>query len=247
MANYVAPIVCDALGNFTSNTTSGTGSNGIDTDDEQEGTGCYWTHVGFGAGTAYSTKTLTSNIGNGAYWHLGFYHYFDKSAFGGGQQLNNNNYVRCIGLYDTANNKRLGMRVDATPGAVAGRVWRIASTAGTTVSVAFDPAWTHDSWRWIDMYGYIDDSAGWMQLWEGGTLWAEFTGADTRSVADFNAINVGINYRQDTDDEVFFAFDYIVCDDDRSPLPPGSGEGAPLRRRIISPWHNDQSTCRGDT
>jgi len=227
VADYVAPIACDALANFTANTATGTGEHGIDTDHEQEGTGCYYVEVASGAGVAYSEKTLSSNIVNGSYWHLGFHLWHAKAYdFETPAGLDNANYIRCIGIYDTVNDKRLAMRVEATASATFGRQWRIISTAGTVAYTDFDPGWMRAVWQEIDMYGYIDNTAGWMQLWQGGTKWAEFTGADTLPVSDFNAIRVGINYRQDTNDFASFVFDNIVCDDEASPAPPGT----------VKPW-----------
>jgi len=180
--------------------------------------------VGFQAGVAYSSKTLSTNVGDGDYVHIGFYHWFANDYdFTTPSALANSGYIRCLGLYDSVSGKRLGFRVEATAGGTTGRKWTIACTAGTATpapSDIFDPSWDHGTWRWIDMYAYIHNTAGWMQLWEGGTKWAEDQGIDTLPPGDYDELRVGINYRETTDDDACFVFDHIVVDDCASPSAP---------------------------
>ena len=224
MADYVAPIACDALANFTSSTvTGGVGAHGIDTTHEQEGTGCYYVAISNAAGVAYSEKTLTSNIVNGSYWHLGFHLWHAKDYdFETPSALDNANYIRCIGIYDTVNDKRLGVQVEATPSATFGRQWTIASTAGTYAVKAFDPGWARAAWKYIDIYGYVHNTAGWLQMWENGTKWCEVTGIDTYPGNDWNRLVLGSSWEGAAANEVCYVFDDFVVDDEASPAPPGT-------------------------
>ena len=248
MATTYLDFDCDLLGDFDSTSITGTGSMGTETTYQDEGAGCIWGDVNSGAGSAYGLVALAVNIGLGDYFHAAVSLWFnDDATFPTGNPPDMSDHAAPWWLISSPSH--LGVRMLETFDGDSAHQWELHSNAGGgSDAVVFEPGHLRSAWKRYHVYGYVHDSAGYLQLWVDGVKLAEITGIDTYPGAVYDTVAAGLIARGNvTGTDIGFGVDAIVINDDLSPLPPGSGEGAPLRRRIISPWHNDQSTCRGDT
>lgn len=219
---------CDASGSFTSITTTGTGATEFDATKKQEGTACFATAVTSGAGTAYGIKNLDTDITVGDYFTAYTWLWFAGDVPSGGAPFpppTMTGRLDCFAIQATGVAKKIVLQMLDSTGASGNYEWRINSTTGGDVQV-FDPGWTRNLMRRLKICAYIDNSAGWVQIWEGGIKWAEITGIDTYPAADYDIILPGIYWREDTDTEVCFAFDDVIVNDDASPVLPGT----------VKPW-----------
>lgn len=241
---------CDEAGSFTSIVTNGDGVAGFDNVDEQEGVACFYTDMGGIAGYAYSVLALDTDIGDGDYFHIGGHLFhnrdYDFSVPGRAAPILDSPMV-AIGLYSSGASKsiRFYTRNDLGGSGYANwTLWSNALGAGED-KVTFDPSWGPGFWRYPHIYGYIHETEGWLQVREGGVTLAEITGIDTYPGSDWDRLVLGPTYEAHAVNEIFYAFDDFIVDDEASPIPPGSGDGHPLCRGIISPWYNNQRNCRG--
>lgn len=241
---------CDEAGSFTNIITTGDGVTGFDNVHQQEGVACFYTEFGGLAGTAYGFKTLDANIGDGNYFHIGGKLWFAREwdFMTPNVPVLADNQV-CLSLYDTVGGASIWffMRTDGDLDADGKFKWYLACSFGGGITNLGTPGWSRAGWKHIHIYGYAHNTEGWLQMWEDSVLHCEVTGIDTYPGSDWDRLVLGAAFEGAPANEICYVFDDFVVNDEASPLPPGSGDGIPLARGIISPWYHNQRDCKGAT
>ena len=218
---------CDSSATFTGLVTSGDGLVGFDNVNEREGTACFYTDMDGAAGYAYGYVDLATAIGDGDYFHIGGWMWFARELdFATPTTPVLSSAMACIRLYDTTGGKVIYLNITETAGGSGYHSWRVATNAGVGAGETFDPGWYRGLWRYINIYGYIDNSAGWVQVWEDGTNHCELTGIDTYPGNDWDRLILGSTFENDAENEICYVFDDFIVDDEASPAAPGT----------VKPW-----------
>ena len=219
---------CDASGSFTGIVTTGDGSTGFDNVNEREGVACFYADGDGAAGTAYGYLDLTTDIGDGDYFHIGGWHWFarDWDFSTPSNPVISSNQV-ALALHDTVNSKNIWfVQVhDGNKDAGGHSKWQVVCSIGSD-SANGEPGWIRGVWRAIHIYGYVHNTAGWLQLWEDGTCWIEITGIDTYPGSDWDRLTLGFAFEGAAANDVCHVFDDFIVDDEASPAPPGT----------VKPW-----------
>lgn len=236
--------VCDASGTFTTMAKTGDGNYDFDTVNKQEGSASVYFESNGLAGTAYGISTLSSNIASGNYFHASFDFAFMRAwDWATPSEPAMSASQACWQLYSSGAAKAIWLTIRSTKDGSGKYNWYAMVQDGDYQD--FSPGWVRAAWKDIDIYGYVHNTAGWIQLWEGGKKLVEITGQDTYFGSDYDQVRLGVVSEAAAASDWCFQFDNLVVNDDASPQPPASGYGSPLRRGIISPWRNNQRNARG--
>jgi len=250
MATTYGSTTCDGSGTFTGLNTGGDGLVGFDSSNQQEGVACLYTEMNGTAGYAYAYLDLSTPIGNGDYFHIGGWLWFARDwdfETPHSEHIEGSTSVPAIELYSTGSIKQIRLMCRPSQPAPSRHYWLIHSNIGNNIDI-FDAGWHYGAWYYIDIYGYVDNTAGWVQVWENGIKRAEIAGIDTYSGSDWDRLILGASYENSAGTDICFVFDDFVVNDDASPSPPagyGGTYGSPGNHNIIAPFYHDGRHCRG--
>ena len=216
---------CDLLADFDSTTITGHGAMGTESTYQAEGAGCIWGDVDLGAGEAYGVKALTTPIADGNYFHIRVSLWFNLDAsFPTGDPMALGGWADPLRLAETVSAKLIVLRMLETKVASRHQWEVVCNSASPTARITpIEPGWIRTAWHEAHIYGFVDDSVGWLQMWSGGSMLGEVTGIDTYPGAAWNSIVLGLRGRQETaDTDIGFGVDGVLIDDEASPVPPGT-------------------------
>ena len=216
-----ATIPCDEADDFDGIVTNGWGAAWFDDEHNAAGDAAFVvTFVGEDH-WAYGHKMLGTSIGNEDYFRIGFWMRYDESgdfpASAPGVVKSSTSTIR---LFDTVNTKILSLFIDGVedPDPPPEEYpFRFVTNAGATAAAGtFEPGWKYGTYHYIELFGYVHATEGWVEIWEGGKCHLSLHDICTYTGSAWNQIRVGSNFNND---ENFFAyvFDDIVVDDGQPP------------------------------